>query len=408
MHIAYLINQYPKVSHTFIRREILALEAIGFQVDRYALRGWNDNLLNESDLQERKQTHYLLRQGLIYLLYPVLTIALKRPLLFCKAILLSLQMSRKSPRSWPYHLVYFAEACYLLKKLRSKPCDHIHAHFGTNSAEVAMLANALGGPTYSLTIHGPEEFDHPEALHLTEKIHCAEFVAAICSYNRSQLYRRLPYVEWQKIKIVRCGLNQTFLKIPPETRPKEDHFVCVGRLCEQKGQLLLVQTLKRLNDKGIFATLTLVGDGVLRPQIEELLRYYDLEKQVRITGWVSETQVRDEILAARALVLPSFAEGLPMVIMEAMALRRPVLSTYVAGIPELVENKITGWLFPAGDESALADAMEICLKTSTKHLEKMGEAARKAVLQNHDINIETAKLAAYFKEIEKTNKGGIL
>jgi colanic acid/amylovoran biosynthesis glycosyltransferase len=161
--------------------------------------------------------------------------------------------------------------------------------------------------------------------------------------------------------------------------------------------LLLVEAVRQLIRKGIKFELVFVGDGELRAEVEELIARYGLAGQIRITGWVSSDRVREEILAARGLVLPSFAEGLPVVLMEAMALRRPVLTTYVGGIPELVRPGTDGWLFPAGDVEALAAAMEDCLSRSVDELRVMGEAARERVLERHSIDVEAAKLAELFR-----------
>jgi glycosyltransferase involved in cell wall biosynthesis len=294
-------------------------------------------------------------------------------------------------------LVYLAEACLVLQWLQASEAKHVHAHFGTNSTEVVMLTNQLGGPAYSFTVHGPEEFDKPQFLHMGEKVRRAAFVAAVSSYGRSQLFRWVAHEHWPKVKVVHCGLERGFHEVAPVDVPSVARFVCVGRLCEQKGQLLLLEAARQLAAQSIDFELVLAGDGEMRQQIEALIARHGLQQRVRITGWISSAQVREEILAARALVLPSFAEGLPVVIMEAMALRRPVLTTYVAGIPELVRPGENGWLFPAGAVDELAEAMADCLCQPADVLQRMGEAAYQRVLQRHDIDTEAARLAAYFK-----------
>jgi glycosyltransferase involved in cell wall biosynthesis len=168
-------------------------------------------------------------------------------------------------------------------------------------------------------------------------------------------------------------------------------------LCEQKGQLLLLEAARILAAQGLVFEIVLAGDGEMRAEIEALIARHGLQAHVRITGWISSEQVRAEILAARALVLPSFAEGLPVVIMEAMALRRPVLTTYVAGIPELVRHGENGWLFPAGAVDELAAALADCLAQPVEVLQRMGAAAYQRVLERHDIDTEAAKLANLFK-----------
>ena len=394
--IAYFVNQYPKVSHSFIRREIQSLERQGFAVQRIALRGWDSELVDASDRDERERTRYVLKAGLAGLLPAVLLSLLAHPLCFLRALRLALRLGWGADRAWPYHLVYLAEACRILPWMRAFGARHVHAHFGTNSAEVVMLAHALGGPPFSFTVHGPEEFDKPQSLKLREKVGQAAFVVAISSFGRSQLCRWVPHADWDKIKVVHCGLEAAFHDVPAVPISDIPRIVCVGRLCEQKGQLLLVEAVSRLVHKGLPLELVLAGDGEMRDEIERLIAYNKLERQVRITGWIASERVREEILAARALVLPSFAEGLPVVIMEAMALRRPVLTSYVAGIPELVRDGEHGWLFPAGDADALAGALEEFLATPTEALAAMGEAARAQVLRRHAIDVEAGKLARLF------------
>lgn len=398
MKVAYFINQYPKVSHSFIRREILALEKQGIEVLRLALRGWSEKLVDPQDVAEQSQTFYVLRQGAYGLLGALLAQLIRTPVAFVQAVLLAWRMSRGSGRSLPYHFVYLAEACKILGHLRHHPVQHIHAHFGTNSTEIVMLARALGGPPYSFTVHGPEEFDHPAALHIPAKIQNAAFVVAISSFGRSQLYRWVPHEQWKRIHVVHCGLEKSFYA-GAESSPVADtpRLVCVGRLCEQKGQLILMEALQLLKRQGIAFELVLAGDGEMRAEIEQAVARHDMQQNVRITGWISSDQVRDELQAARVMVLPSFAEGLPVVIMEAMALERPVVTTSIAGIPELVRHGLDGWLVAAGDVEALASALIEALRTDVAELQNMGRRGRQRVNLRHDIDTEAAKLAKLFR-----------
>jgi colanic acid/amylovoran biosynthesis glycosyltransferase len=159
----------------------------------------------------------------------------------------------------------------------------------------------------------------------------------------------------------------------------------------------LVEAAARLRARGVEFDLVLAGDGPIRADIESVIERHGLGETVRITGWISSDRVREELVAARALVLPSFAEGLPVVIMEAMALRRPVLSTYVAGIPELVRADENGWLFPAGSLDELTAAMEDCLSRPGEDIQRMGEAGYRRVIERHSIDVEAAKLAELFR-----------
>jgi glycosyltransferase involved in cell wall biosynthesis len=397
MRVAYLVNQYPKVSHSFIRREILALERRGVEVLRLALRGWDAEVADDEDRREREATRYVLQAGGGPLLVAMLKTLATAPGAFLGALTLALRMWRAGGRGLAYHLAYLAEACRLVPWVRAFGATHVHAHFGTNAAEVAMLAHALGGPPYSFTVHGPEEFDKPEALGLGEKARRAAFVVAISSYGRSQLYRWMASEHWAKVKVVHCGLEPAFHAVPAVPVPATPRLVCVGRLCEQKGQLLLVEALARVAARDVPCEVVFAGDGELRGEIEAEVRRHSLGSRVRITGWIGAGQVRDEILSARALVLPSFAEGLPVVIMEAMALRRPVITTFVAGIPELVRHGEHGWLLPAGDVEALVQAMQDALACPADVLARMGQAARVRVLERHSVDVAAVRLAELFR-----------
>jgi glycosyltransferase involved in cell wall biosynthesis len=400
LKIAYFINQYPKVSHTFIRREIFALERLGFEVERLALRGWTERVPDPVDLAEQGRTRYVLEEGVAGLILPALGQLARAPARLGAALKLAFRVSGRSDRRLLLHLFRVIEACRLRRFLRDSGAARVHAHFGTNSAEVAMYARMLGGPPYSLTIHGPEEFESPMAI--GEKVARADFVAAISLYCRSQIYLRSAASEWAKVHVVRCGIEAAFHDSPENAAraiqpPVAHRFVCVGRLCEAKGQLILVEAVARLRAKGVSVELVLAGDGDLRGEIEAAVDRLGIRPQVRITGWISSERVRDEILAARALVLPSFAEGLPVVIMEAMALRRPVLSTFVAGIPELVVPGETGWLFPAGSLDHLVAAMEDCLARSEGEMERLARAGYERVAALHSVEREAAKLGQLFQ-----------
>lgn len=399
MRIAYFINQYPMVSHSFIRREIMSLERAGIDIERIALRGWGNDLADADDQREREKTSYVLKGGVGNLALVTVLSLVSHPVRWISAVRLAFKMAKKSLRPWPVHLVYFAEACLLSKWLNAFKAEHLHAHFGTNSTEVAMLASVMSGKTYSFTVHGPDEFDMPESIGLREKVRRSAFVVAISSFGRSQIYRWINANDWEKVKVVHCGLERAFYDVAAVPVASRRRLVCVGRLCEQKGQLLLLKAAHLLLRKGVDFELVLAGNGELREKIESEIVALGLGAKVRVTGWISSSQVREELLASRALVLPSFAEGLPVVIMEAMSLRRPVLTTYIAGIPELVQHGVNGWLFPSGSVEELAFAMEACLSMPAAQIERMGEQARQRVLERHDIERETNKIAAHFRNV---------
>lgn len=398
LSIAYFVNMYPAISHAFIRREIHALERHGFAVCRIALRGWDNDLVDPLDTKEREQTSYVLRGGPLALLAATLRALVRAPGPFLAALWLVVRMGWHSTRPMPYHFAYLAEACRVLEWLRVHRVAHVHAHFGTNSAEIVMLVRALGGPPYSFTVHGPLEFDSPQYLGLDKKIRRAAFVVAITSYTRSQLFRCVEHGHWSKIRLVRCGLQPEIFDTPEQHVPDVPRMVCIGRLVEQKGQLLLLEAAARLARSGVDFKLVLVGGGPLQEELEAFVRLHDLGEQVELTGAVPTERLYDELLQARGLVLPSFAEGLPMVIMEAMALRRPVISTYIAGIPELVRDGENGWLIPAGSVDALEEAMKRLLAYPIEDLRAMAEAGYTRTRARHHADTETAKLAELFHQ----------
>jgi glycosyltransferase involved in cell wall biosynthesis len=397
LRVAYLINQYPATSHSFIRREIHALEALGAEVLRFSLRRARQALVTEADRRELERTRVVLDTGALGHALAVAGVALRSPPRFARALAAAVRLGWRSERGLLRHLAYLAEACVLAGWLRGSGVDHLHAHFGTNPAAVALLCAELGGPRFSFTVHGPEEFDKPEFLALREKIRRAAFVVAISSFGRSQLCRWARYEDWPKLEVVRCGLEEDLLRSGFSPIPADPRLVCVARLSEQKGHLLLVEAAARLASEGVAFELVLAGDGPLRPRIEEQIRRLGLEGSVRIAGWMSAGEVRDTLLGARALVLPSFAEGLPVVVMEALALGRPVITTAIAGIPELVEPGVTGWLIPAGSVDALVSAMRAALRESPARLDEMGRAGAALVGRHHDAGQEARKLAALFR-----------
>jgi glycosyltransferase involved in cell wall biosynthesis len=396
MRIAYLVNQYPKLSHTFIRREIAALEAQGVDVLRIAVRGHETGALDASDAAEAVKTKYILKSSPLELLAASAGAFLRSPARFGRTLVGALKLGRRSDGGVFKHLAYFVEACVLRRWLAQGGVTHVHAHFGTNAATVAMFSKQLGGATYSFTVHGPEEFDRPQRIALGEKVQGAEFVAAISSFCRSQIYRWSQFSDWAKVSVVRCALDPAYFDRSGPAITSKPRLLCVGRLSEEKGQMLVVRAARLLVERGVEFQVTLAGDGPLRGQIEREIRSHGLEEVVQITGWVDNQRVRTLLMESRALVVASFAEGLPVVIMEAFAMNRPVISTSIAGIPELVQSGVSGWLVAAGDVEALADAMQEALGADPAHLTAMGEKGLERTFERHRTDVEAGKLKSLF------------
>ncbi len=402
MRVAYLVNQYPQPSQAFIRREIRALEAQGVEIARFTVRRYLGDLVDPADQEEQTKSVSILDQGPLVLLKDTLVAAIRSPAAFWRALRLTWQHARRGDRGRMVQLAYLVEAATLKRLLEESGASHIHAHFGTNSTEVALLCRILGGPSYSFTAHGPEEFDRVIALHLRDKVHYSAFAVCISSYGKSQMWRWIDFGDWHKVKVVHCGVDEQFLP-PGDPMPVPDSrdFVCVGRLVGQKGQLVLAEAARRLRDAGEHFTIHLLGDGPLRGEIERYVAKHNLESCMILHGFASNAEVRRRILESRATVLPSFAEGLPVAIMESLALGRPCLTTYVAGIPELVEPGETGWLVPAGDADALTAAMMQVLLASPQQLTQMGRRGAARVRERHDVVREAARLRGYFADVQR-------
>jgi colanic acid/amylovoran biosynthesis glycosyltransferase len=394
IRLCVLVNQYPTVSHSFIRREILALADRGVAIERVSMRGWDKPLVDPADFAEREKTTYLLKDGLGKLAVAALRELARRPARFLRALLLALRMSRASDKSVFHHLVYFAEACALATIVRARHIDHVHAHFGTNSTDVALLASVLTGIGYSFTVHGADEIDKPIALNLPEKVKLARFAVAVSNNGRGQLYRWCDNDHWSKIHVVHCGVDDAFLADTAQPVAAGTALVCVGRLCKEKAQLLLIDAAAILAREGHDFSIVLAGDGDMRPQVEAKIAHHGLADRVTITGWIPSSRVKDEMTKARALVLPSLMEGIPVVLMESMALQRPVVTTYVGGIPELVRDAQDGWLVPAGSTEDLAAALRACLTATPEVLAAMGRSGRSRVAEQHSVVTEAGKLAA--------------
>jgi glycosyltransferase involved in cell wall biosynthesis len=393
MKIAYLASEYPKVTHSFIRRELKGVESSGIDVERIAIRRPQRGELPEAaDREELDKTSGVLDRGLSLALDVGMT-ALRRPTRWLRAAERAVRLGIHSQRGLTRHLIYFVEACAVSRMAEEHGVSHIHAHFATNATTVALLVDELGGPSYSFMIHGPSDFDAPELIHLSEKVAGAKFVTVITDFARSQTWRWARPEDWHKVHVVRCGVDDQFLQGDVEPVPDVPRFLNIGRLAGAKAQPLILQAAARLQEQGRRFEIAIIGDGELRPHLERMIDDLDVGDVVKLVGWKSGGEVRKELLRSRALLLPSFAEGLPVVIMEAFALGRPVITTKIAGIPELVVHGDNGWLISSGNLDHLVDAMAEALDSPVDRLTDMGRHGREAVQVKHDALVEAGKLA---------------
>jgi colanic acid/amylovoran biosynthesis glycosyltransferase len=396
MKVAYLVNTYPMASQTFIRREIHALEKLGVEVHRFAVRVWSEELVDAEDVQERSRTNYLLSGNKLTLVARLFKELLTNPVGLFRGSKTAYRLWRAAGSGFIRHAAYLLEAVSLRQQTAAAGVRHVHAHFGTNSTTVAMLATMMGGGTYSFTAHGPDEFVEPFHTSYDIKIANAAFVAAISNFCRVQLARIGGMEHWDKIEIVPCALDLDEFEKSVEGFDGDRPFVCVGRLCPQKAQTLFPDAVEPLSEEFPHLTVVLIGDGDTRAEIEQKIASKGLEKHFKLVGWRSNAEVRACLRGARAMLLPSFAEGLPVSIMEACALGRPVISTYIAGIPELVDSSC-GWIIPAGNVAELTAALRDCMTKDPSDLRRMGDIGRLRVEAHHDVRTSAKLLRAAFE-----------
>jgi len=393
--IAYLLNSYPLISTTFIRREIEALVADGVEVERFAARRFDGRLVDPLDIAEGQRTHYMLEGNVPRLLAAFLRELLANPVRMARAMGVAFRLWRNARAGFARHAAYLLQGAYFKQQVVRTGASHVHTHFATNATSIALLGHVLGGPGYSFTAHGPDEFENTDRLSFDLKMRHARFIAAISSFGRVQLIRASQWRHWPKIRIVHCGL--ALADFTPTPNPANQVLVNVARFNSQKGLLLIPAAVAELKDEFPALKVVLIGDGEERPALEAEIARHGVAARIELRGWQSNTEVRRALVDARALLLPSFAEGLPVVIMEAFALGRPVISTYIAGIPELVDPSC-GWLAPAGDVDGLAAAMRDALSAAPGRLARMGEEARARAVARHDIAASARQLKALFSE----------
>lgn len=356
-HIGYLVSQYPAPSHTFIRREVEALRARGLTVSTYSVRrgdpGGSDPLAHAA----AATTFTILAVGAGGFAAVHLAALATSPGRYAATMALALRHRVPGVRATVWALFHFAEAIVLARRLRADGVTALHNHFANAGATVGMLAAHFLRLPWSLTLHGISEFDYPAGLLLADKITRARFAACVSRFGIAQAMRLLPPDRWHRLHLVRCGIDLAGL---PANRPAPgigDHLVCVGRLSPEKGQAGLIAALAEARKRRPDLRLTLVGDGPEGDRLHMQVIAAGMTDAVHFAGRLDEAATLATIAAADMLVLPSFMEGLPVVLMEAMALGVPVIATRVAGIPELVRDGESGLLFDPADWAGLAEAV---------------------------------------------------
>jgi len=395
--IAYLSNPYPAISHTFIFREIQSLRKRGIEIAPVSVHPATDTQkMTAEEQREADRTMVLKNVSLLGIGAALVSVSLNSPKGMARMWLQALGFCFKGPKNPVKAAGYLVEAIILLNWLHKRGISHIHEHFANPTAMVAMLCKTYGGISYSLTVHGPDVFYAVDSSLLAEKVGNASFVRCISHYCRSQIMRVTANDQWQKTHVVRCGVDPRSYRSLDRVPNEVARLLCVGRLCPAKGQHILLEACKMLKDDGFSYTLTLVGDGPERGSLEKFCRELKLEDRVFFTGALGQAEVREEYQAADIFVLPSFAEGVPVVLMEAMAMGLPVVSTNITGIPELVDHDHSGLLATPGDVDDLVRQLQRLL-VERQLGERLGRAgtSRVATLYNQEQN--NGDLARLFK-----------
>lgn len=387
--IAYLTGEYPRATDTFIQREIAALRAIGFDVWPASIRrtGPEHIVGPEQEAEQARTFHVLPATARPLSLCAAKLRALRHPGRFLRTLKSAWTTAPKGVRGRVYNVIYLTEALVLAKWMQDQGVTHLHNHIAKASCTVAMLASELTGIPYSFTLHGPDDLQEPGHWRLDAKIARAAFVVCISDFCRSQAMLHSDKRHWRRLHVVHCGVDPARYDRP--RRPGSGRLLFVGRLAAVKGLPVLFQVLRGLRSRHPGLKLTLIGDGPERRALEAEAATLGIDDIVTFAGYRNQSAVADALTETDVLVLPSFAEGVPVVLMEAMAARLPVVATRVAGVSELVEHGVSGFLVPPGNPEALSDAIDAALRAAPA----IGEAGRAQVVAEFDSKTEAARLA---------------
>lgn len=398
--IAYLCSGYPTVSHTFIIREVEELRKNGLEILTAAINTFNTwPQITEQEKEESQKTFYVkaIPKWKIIFYYHLVTL-ICAPSKYIKALITCLQLVLfDGPKSFVKAGGYFVEGVILAHWLQKHSIHHLHVHFLNPASTVALIVVGLYRCELSFSVHGPDEFYNVEANLLSQKINLAKFIRCISYFCRSQMLRLAENKSRSKFRIIRCGVNTEIFTPNPPPENEIPEILCVGRLTKNKGQATLLQACAKLSQKGKDFHLNLVGDGEDRSLLENMVVELGLQDQVTFAGSVGQMEIKKYYQKANAFVLPSFAEGIPIVLMEAMAMGVPVISTHITGIPELITEGENGYLVFASDVIALAQKLENILAEPA--LDKaFRDKARQTIEDKYDIKKNYRQLAEIFQE----------
>ncbi|MEQ1948709.1 MAG: glycosyltransferase family 4 protein [Bryobacteraceae bacterium] len=396
LSIAYIVSQYPTVNHTFVLREVRALRALGFNVLTISVRGPDRDAarLTPEEAEEARSTLYLLPAGLFPILTAHLWTFLSRPTAYIAGLIMALRLAGLHLSRIPAHLIAFAEAVVIGHWARQRGHTHLHTHFVTNAT---MLAAHIFPLQYSMTIHGPDEFNDVVSFHLAEKIARSRFACAISKFGKSQMMRATPAGHWDKIEYCYLGVDpEAFEPRPFRQSLRPFRVVSVSRLAPVKAHRILIDAVQMLVAEGRSVELVIAGDGSERKALEQHAASGCAAAQIRFPGALTQPEVRALYAGADCFALASFAEGIPVVLMEAMSMEIPCVATWVNGIPELIRDEREGLLVPPSDSAAVARQIARLMDDGAL-CERLGKAGRARVMEFFCLERNASALAGIFK-----------
>ena len=391
--LAYLVSRYPAISHTFILREIDQLREFGHTIHTSSINP-PDREMNAMDPCEQREalaTYCVKNDGIRGAVVALAYWAIRAPHRLLPTVCLGVKLGHGVKG-----IAYVVEAAMVARWMRLRNLEHLHVHFGNAGASVGVLVKKIIGCHLSYTIHGPDEFDDVPGQQLALKMHMADAVVCISQFARSQLMRISAPADWAKFHVCRLGVDsRQFTHSATGSNQPRLQMLCVGRLTPAKGQVLLVQACAQLRDAGIDFSMTLVGEGPDRGRIEAAIAENDLHDYITLTGALTQAGVRHALSQADIFVLPSLAEGIPVVLMEAMSSGVPCVSSPVNGIPELIEHGHTGLLATPGDVNSLVSQL-MYLSRDKDIRQKLANAAREKVDREFDLGRNVRQLSGIF------------
>jgi colanic acid/amylovoran biosynthesis glycosyltransferase len=415
IRLAYLVTHYPGLSHSFVQREVEALRARGLDIHTFAIHDSDPNhVFTQADRDADRSTFtvFPLRWGFLFAhLWALLT----GPGAYLRTLSFTLRRPPGAFHGRLWKVFYFLEAVPIWRECSRRGLTHVHAHFTNPSGDVAQIVARLGverdGPdrwSWSFSAHGTDIFnDGPGSL--AGKVETASLVISISDFGRSQLMRLAPEDHWHKVRVARCGLNGEWLTalqdrengagtIAPDGSRQELRLLSVGRLEREKGHSVLLDAVAALKARGIPVRLELVGDGTRLEALKSQARRLAIEDLVNFAGPVGQDRIRDHYRAADVFCLPSLGEGIPVVLMEALACGLPAIASNTMGIPELIEDGVTGLLVPAGRSDALADGIERLARDPALRA-RLRDAGRRKVIDDYDLDRGVDQLRDAFQDL---------